>query len=60
MGVVSDANLALKGLNNILISRTNKLTSFNGAKNAEQAKKKKWKAFNDLSKSLDKYIIQGV
>ena len=53
VGIVSDANLALKGLNNILISRTNKLTSFNGAKNAEQAKKKKWKAFNDLSKSLD-------
>ena len=56
VGIVSDANLALKGLNNILKKRSNKLTSFNGAINAEQVKKKKWKAFNNLAKSLDQPI----
>jgi acetolactate synthase-1/2/3 large subunit len=54
--LVSDAHLALKALNNLLASRTDKPSGFGGAAAVAVAKEKKWAAFRPLAESSDRPI----
>ena len=53
VGIVSDAYLALREINNILKNSSKKFPSFYGSSNVKKVKKKKWDSFNQLAKSLD-------
>ena len=53
VGIVSDAYLALREINNILKNSSKKYPSFYGSSIVKKVKKKKWDSFNQLAKSLD-------